>query len=398
MTADPRSAGPLEYLPGPCVLALNYEFPPIGGGGGNAHRHILREMTRYPDLQVTLITTTIKTEPVHESFAPNVRIHRLPQPKRDLLYWRRSEVLRYLLIHRAFLRQFLQNNHFDLCHVFFGFPSGWLAYWNRFHFPYLVSVRGSDVPGYNRRFSLDYIFLRPLFKRIYGSARRVVANSQGLKELFESQFPHLQAGVIPNGVDLEQFTPREAKGAQDANREMSIVTAARLIPRKGIDVLLRACARLAAANQPFQCHIIGDGPEEMPLRNLAAFLRITERVHFHGRMEKEQVAAFLPRCDIFVLPSYAEGMSNAALEAMACGLPLLLTDTGGSRELIAGNGAIIPPGDAGRLAEMLTQWLTHTGTVREMGIRSREHAYNFSWAGVAARYYDLYRQILDDNG
>lgn len=380
------------------VLSLNYEFPPIGGGGGNAHRHILREFTRFSDLQVTLITTTTQPEAIHDSFAPNVQIHRLPQPKRELLYWRRSEVARYLLIHRAFLNQLLPNNTFDLCHVFFGFPSGWLAYWHRSRFPYLVSVRGSDVPGYNRRFSLDYIFLRPLFNRIYGSARRVVANSQGLKDLFESQFPHLQADVIPNGVDLEQFRPRESGGGPDSTREMSLVTAARLIPRKGIDVLLQACARLAAANQSFQCHIIGDGPEETPLRHLAASLGITERVHFHGRMEKDPIAEFLPRCDIFVLPSYAEGMSNAALEAMACGLPLLLTDTGGSRELIDGNGAIVPPGDAARLAETLASWLAHPGAVREMGARSREHAGNFSWAGVAVRYHDLYRQILDAKG
>lgn len=395
MTVDPQSPVRSVHSRELRLLSLNYEFPPIGGGGGSAHRHILKEFTRYPDLHVLLITTTTETEKIDETYPPNVLIHRLPQPKRDLLYWRRSEVLRYLLIHHAYLKQLLKVNSFDLCHVFFGFPSGWLAYWNRSQIPYLVSVRGSDVPGYNRRFSLDYLFLRPLFKRIYGSARRVVANSQGLKERFESQFPHLQADVIPNGVDLEQFKPGESKDAPDVHREMILVTAARLIPRKGIDILIQACARLAAVNCSFQCHIIGDGPEETPLRNLAASLEISDRVHFHGRMEKEQVAAFLRRCDIFVLPSYAEGMSNAALEAMACGLPLLLTDTGGSRELIRGNGAIVPQGDVDRLAETLRQWIHHPEAVREMGIRSREHAWNFSWADVAARYYDLYRQILD---
>ncbi|HXK95812.1 MAG TPA: hypothetical protein PKV38_19245, partial [bacterium] len=68
---------------------------------------------------------------------------------------------------------------------------------------------------------------------------------------------------------------------------------------------------------------------------------------------------------------------------------------GGSRELIRGNGAIVPQGDVDRLAETLRQWIHHPEAVREMGIRSREHAWNFSWADVAARYYDLYRQILD---
>ncbi|MGC9329653.1 MAG: glycosyltransferase, partial [Candidatus Hinthialibacter sp.] len=213
----------------------------------------------------------------------------------------------------------------------------------------------------------------------------------GLKELFESQFPPLQASVIPNGIDTEMYQPVE----REENPELNLAAVARLIPRKGIDLLIEACAELDRNGAPYQCHIVGDGPEEDRLKRRARRLGIAGRVHFHGRMEKQDLADFLPRCDIFVLPSYAEGMSNAALEAMACGLPLLLTDTGGSRELIDGNGFIIPPGDAHALAERLRLWIEEPGVVRTMGNRSRMCAHAFSWAAIAARHRELYYQLIE---
>ncbi|MBN2328464.1 MAG: glycosyltransferase [Candidatus Omnitrophica bacterium] len=373
------------------ILSLNYEFPPIGGGGGNAHKHLLREFSLLDDLHVTFVSITDKTEPIHESYSSNVNLYLLPLKKKSLLYWRRGEVVRYLAMHYGFLREFLKTHSFDLCHVFFGFPTGLLAYLYRAQMPYLVSVRGSDVPGFNKRFSLDYILLRPLLKRIYSSARAVVANSQGLRELFESQFPRLKAGVIPNGIDTEMYQPVERAD----NPEPHLAAVARLIPRKGIDLLIEACAEIERDGLPFQCHIIGDGPEEESLKRRAQRLGIAERVHFHGRMEKQDLANFLPQCDIFVLPSYAEGMSNAALEAMACGLPLLLTDTGGSRELMDGNGFIVPPGDAHSLADRLRAWIGEPGVMRTMGKRSRMCANAFSWANVARRHRDLYYQLTE---
>ncbi|MGC9328445.1 MAG: glycosyltransferase, partial [Candidatus Hinthialibacter sp.] len=159
------------------ILSLNYEFPPIGGGGGNAHKHLLREFARLDDLDVTFVSITNQNEAVHQAYSSNVNLYLLPLKKKSLLYWRRSEVIRYLAMHYGFLREFLKTHSYDLCHVFFGFPTGLLAYVYRSQTPYLVSVRGSDVPGFNKRFSWDYILLRPLLKRIYSSARAVAANS-----------------------------------------------------------------------------------------------------------------------------------------------------------------------------------------------------------------------------
>ena len=238
------------------VLSLNYEFPPIGGGGGNAHRHILREFTRFPDLQVTLITTTTQSEAIHDSFAPNVHIHRLPQPKRDLLYWRRSEVARYCSSTACF-EQFFPKTP-SICATCFRISLRLAGLSAPFPISYLVSV------GFGRA-RLQPPFLAGLhlsaasFQRIYGSARRVVANSQGLKDLFVSQFPRLQADVIPTGSIWSNSDPGIRRRAGLPRR--CPVTAARLIPARAS----MSCSRPAPGSPriiPSMPHH-RDGPETL---------------------------------------------------------------------------------------------------------------------------------------
>ncbi|MBD3267121.1 glycosyltransferase [bacterium] len=368
------------------VLTLNYEFPPIGGGGGNAHKHILKECADFPDLDITLLCTTNRPEPYSQKIHPNVQGHFIPMPKKQLQFWRRSEVFHYVLTHYGFLQRFLKDFSFDLCHAFFGFPTGLLSYWFRQKMPYIVSARGSDIPGYNQRFSLDYVILKPLLKRIYQNAAEVTVNSQGLRSLFENQFPSLSPAIIPNGVDAELFYP----SVMETTREFTLVTVARLIPRKGIDLLIHACKTIEQAEFPFRLLIVGEGPEQQPLRKLTHELGLQDHIQFEGSLSKVEVADLLPSCDLFVLPSYAEGMSNAVLEAMACGLPVIVAETGGSMELINGNGIVVPPGDAKALAEQILFLLTQQHRLGEMGRRSRELAEQMTWKQVAASYRDLY--------
>jgi glycosyltransferase involved in cell wall biosynthesis len=374
------------------ILSLNYEFPPIGGGGGNAHRHILQQFTHFSDLDITLLTSTTHPEPYSEEYSGHVRILFLPLDKESLHYWRRREVLRYLWTHHRFLKKHLREHTYDLCHVFFGFPCGLLAYQFRKHFPYIVSIRGSDVPGYNQRFALDYILLAPALRRIYHHSARVVANSTGLKKLFEQSYHELRARVIPNGIDTDRFHPQP----KNPDRPVQLVTMARLIPRKGLDLLINACAELQNRQRDFRCHIIGEGPEEEPLKELARKRNLLDRVLFHGRLEREQVKNLLPQCDIFVLPSYAEGMSNAALEAMACGLPLVLSDTGGTQELIQSNGVIFQPGNQYALNQKLLDLVQHPRKIELLGEQSRRHAQNFTWRRVAEQYHALYLEVMQE--
>jgi glycosyltransferase involved in cell wall biosynthesis len=134
--------------------------------------------------------------------------------------------------------------------------------------------------------------------------------------------PHLSR--IPNGIVLAPPVIRDAVAPI-----RRLVWTGRLSPQKGIDLLLPALARVVAAGRDFRLEIIGDGPKRTDLTALCREFGLDDRIVFSGAVKQEGIRNRLAAADVFVLPSRYEGMSNAALEAMEAGLPLLLTRCGG---------------------------------------------------------------------
>jgi glycosyltransferase involved in cell wall biosynthesis len=198
------------------ILMLNYEFPPIGGGGGQAHLALLRQYAERQDLDVQVLTSAPKPGLSAEEFAPNIRIYKVGIHKRDLHVWRRGEVMAWLFQAGSFYHGLVRQEKYDLVHAFFGFPTGWLCYRSAKRLPYIISLRGSDVPGANARLKLDYKILGPLvFKPIWRNASALVACSEGLKDRALQFLPSAAIEVIPNGVDLERFHPVQKVGESD---------------------------------------------------------------------------------------------------------------------------------------------------------------------------------------
>ena len=110
------------------ILMLNYEFPPIGGGGGQAHLALLYQYAGRGDLEVDVLTSGPKGGFDGRDFADNIRIHRVGIHKRNLHLWRRREVIEWLRKARSRYREVLRHGRYDLVHAFFGFPTGWLCY------------------------------------------------------------------------------------------------------------------------------------------------------------------------------------------------------------------------------------------------------------------------------
>lgn len=155
-------------------------------------------------------------------------------------------------------------------------------------------------------------------------------------------------GVIPNGYDERRFKPI----AHD-NEVAQIVTVCRLVPAKGIDLLLKACAELRKKDRKFVLHIIGDGPIRPELESLALELGIYDETIFYGYMLHPE--EMLPFFDIFVLPSRAEAFGSVFAEAALCLLSLIGTNVGGIAEQIEDgvNGLLVPGEDPAALAEAI---------------------------------------------
>ena len=372
------------------ILMLNYEFPPIGGGAGNAHLYLLKEYVGRSNLNVDVLTSAPKPGFFKEQFSSNITIYKVGIHKKNLHFWRKSETLEWLFKANMRYRAMLRQNEYDLVHAFFGFPTGYLCYRTAAQLPYIISLRGSDVPGYNIRLGLDYKILAGLFKRIWQKADAIVANSKGLRELAMKFAPDLQIGVIPNGVDTSRFYPSQNK---TLSNPVKLLTVCRLISRKRIDLLITAVAECAKNGVYVQLNIAGEGDLREKLAAFAAECGVADRVNFLLRVTSERMSDIYRDSDIFVISSDHEGMSNAMLEAMASGLPIVTTRCEGVEELIGGNGIVVKDTLPTSIATAVMKLIHDKQLYAAMAEASRKRACLFSWSAVADQYIEYYRTI-----
>jgi glycosyltransferase involved in cell wall biosynthesis len=373
------------------LLMLNFEFPPIGGGAANAHYYLLKEYADSKDLTIDVLTSAPEPGFFEEAFSENINIYKVGLHKKNLHYWRKIEVVEWLLKAGFYYRKMLRRSSYDMVHAFFGFPTGWLCYRTADKLPYIISLRGSDVPGYNIRLGLDYKLTAGLFRKIWSSASAVVANSSGLRNLALEFIPSLDIAVIPNGIDTEKFYPVEM---QHPGKPMKLLTVSRLIERKRIDLLIKAVSMAKDMGLDVCLNIAGEGNLGGELRKLSRELNVSEKIFFLGRIPSEKMPQIYRENDVFLMSSSHEGMSNAMLEAMASGLPIITTQCEGVEELITDNGIVTERADAGLFAEALKKLMQNDKSYKKMCIVSRTQAEKLSWNTVARRYLDCYNNVL----
>jgi glycosyltransferase involved in cell wall biosynthesis len=373
---------------------LNYEFPPIGGGAGNAHLCLLKQYAGRGDLKIDVLTSASKPGLLRENFSENITIYKVGLHKKELHFWRRVEVIEWLAKAGVQYRRLLRENRYDLVHAFFGFPTGWLCYRSAGKVPYVISLRGSDVPGQQARLKLDYKILSPIFKRIWKNAAALVACSEGLKNRALAFLPGAAIEVIPNGVDLERFRPDETRVSGKRGRLLKLLTVGRLSATKRFEILIDAVDILLKNGYEVSLTIVGGGALEDRLKNMVGQLNLSEVVRIAGRAEPEDMPRIYRENDIFVSASMQEGMSNAMLEAMATGLPIVTTRCEGVDELIADNGIVVGESDANEVAKAISRLADDRETRRRMALASRERAALFSWSSVANQYIECYREVV----
>lgn len=230
----------------------------------------------------------------------------------------------------------------------------------------------------------------------------IVANAAALRAEAEADGVQARWEIIPSGVDVETFRPQ--RGASEAKARLGldaacpvVGTVGRLEPRKGHDLLLRAMQEIASGARGRRPHLVlvGDGPLRPSLERTAAALDLGGRVTFTGMLEDVRPA--LAAMDVFVLPSQAEGMSNALLEAMAAGRPVVATDVGGTREVCDGHetGVLVPADDAAALARAVLHLLADPERAARLGAAAR-HAVEarFGASAMVRRLELLYAERL----
>ena len=302
----------------------------------------------------------------------------------------------YLMAALPLIRRLLRTHTYDAVHVFFSLPTGALLPFLRLRdTPVVVSLRGSDVPGYDRHNSTlqwAHRLLAPLTRWIWRRADRVVAVCDSLGRLALRTLPDLDYAVVPNGVDLALFHPARAPRAP--SKRIRCLAVARLIERKGLGDLIRAIALLERGR--FELEIVGGGADQQVLQDLATRLGVAEDVRFAGPLPRVAVAERYRAADLFTLPSSAEAFGNVFAEALASGLPIVGSATGGIPDLVehGSNGLLVPSGDVQALAGAISYLANDPELRAEMALRNRAKAEaTLEWAQVTRRYLSIYEAL-----
>jgi glycosyltransferase involved in cell wall biosynthesis len=369
------------------VLLVNYELPPIGGGAGNATAHIARCLAASGD-EVYVLTSRFRglaTCEVRDGY----RIWRVPARRGRAERSSPAEMLTFVLGGAVPALRLAQRWRPEAACAFFGLPSGalTLSLERRFGIPYLVSLRGGDVPGFlPEDLGGFHRLARPAILSIWRRSRGLIANSAGLADLACQAWPDAPVHVVPNGVDTQGFRPPTDR-ARPAT-PLRVLCVGRLVRQKGFEFAIEA---VSAARAPSLLRIVGDGPLRASLTAQAA--RLGAAVDFAGWVERRDLPSHYQWADVLCLPSYEEGMPNVVLEAMASGLPTIASDVYGMRDLVqpGQTGVVVPPGSSRAIAAALEHLAAEPSLVRVMGEQARRLAERYAWSEVAADYRRLLR-------
>jgi glycosyltransferase involved in cell wall biosynthesis len=373
------------------LLLLNYEYPPLGGGAGKATQAIARQLSiRKHDVSIITSNTEFSFK---EATDNGVKIYAVPSLRKGIHDCGFRGVITYLFFAYFILVKLSFSNSYDVIHYFFSLPTAFLSLLPGKHrkLPYIVSLRGSDVPKYdvyNKKLVFFHKLYLPFTKLIWKRAKAVVAVTNSLRQTALLTKPNQSIKVIPNGIDTSIFFPPvESKTNDD---EFRLITVSRLIKRKGIQYILKALSNIR--DKSISLTIIGEGNYENELKKMCSNLGLTGSVTFLGFCERNTIATYLGQSDVFILLSLAEAFGNVIAEAMACKLPIISANEGGIPDLVSEeNGILVEPENISQTISAIITMKTNKEMRIKMGKANAEKIMQtYNWEKIAMAYENIY--------
>jgi len=371
------------------ILLVNYEYPPVGGGAATAAEAIAKALV---DLRhrVVVLTGRYKGLPA-SSDAGGIFIHRVPSLRRAVDRSGIFEMASFAIAGLMFVSAVIRRHQIEATIAFFSLPCGPIGWLGRrkCSIPYVVSLRGGDVPGTESSLNFIHHILAPIRRAVLKNSVVITANSEGLRKMAEAadQYP---VRMIPNGVDSDFFTPADAIAMREEGAPLRILFVGRFQKQKNLTFLFEQLARLSPGT--FELHLVGDGPEKTHLQGLAEQLGIAARITWRGWLSRAAVRDAYRTADCLANPSLYEGMPNVVLEAMACGLPVIASKVPGNEEVVLDGetGFLFDLGRPNSLLTAIELLIKDRTLASELGVSGRARAViEFSWQRVAQAYVNI---------
>lgn len=374
------------------LLLINYEYPPIGGGAGNATMFLARALQQLGHRATVLTSSFAGNRGVQHD--QGVEIHRLDVRRKQSNRASVREMLSFTLAALKVAPELARRSKAEGVIVFFSLPCGPVALrlYRECGLPYIVSLRGGDVPGLVPNITWQHWLLTPLRRQVLRSARAIVANDPGLARLSTEADP-FPVKVISNGVDCDFYHPVARQEATAGPTEVLFV--GRFHHQKNLPFFLEQLAVLNAADPGgWRLSLVGDGGERTTLEADVERLKIGSITRWLGwQGSKHRLRELYQQADVVVNPSFYEGMPNVVLEAMACGRPVIASNVPGNSSLVIQDqtGYLFDLGDGAALQAALRQVKDRSGYVRTLGMNGRRRVEKeFSWGRAASSYLQLF--------
>ncbi|AVH60475.1 MULTISPECIES: glycosyltransferase family 4 protein [Streptomyces] len=360
------------------VVFLASEYPPhVYGGLGT----VIAALSRTLAQRSVAVELFVPQQPGYAAAPPGVRLHEIAveEATSNEEYWQnfcRQAVVRA----KEGLAEDIDLVH---CHDWMTAPAG-IGFRDVLGVPLVFSVHLPQAPGpYRRMEDLGLV-----------QADAVIVNSQAVAdEVGERPVGIAPLAILPNGVDTTAYHP----AVRPPSREPYVLFVGRLVPQKGVDVLLRAFGAVLRRIPRARLLVVGDGEQRLYLERMARALGLMPQVVFLGWQTGPELVHLYQQAEVLAVPSVYEPFGLVALEGLACGRPVVASRTGGLADIVTDgtDGWLVDPADHLQLAQRLAWLLLDRRLAEGFGSAAVARAAQFAWEAVTARTQRLYADVID---
>lgn len=373
------------------ILIVTTSYLPLIGGSELAIKEITR---RLPEFDFDLITSMSNMQSPRQERIGNVNIYRVGS---SIHRWR--FILPKTLLPIAVFWKILKlhrRNKYSLIHAFQASAAAgavWIAKLFIPNIPFLLTLQEGE--SLDRQPPTTKFFR----KLIINKADYFTAISNYLADYIKKIRGVAHVSVIPNGVDVPLFE-RASRSREQVREKLKInpdqavvMTVSRLVTKNGVENLVRAFAKIKDNSVLV---VIGDGPLNTNLKNLADNLGMHDRVRWVGKVASREVPEYLSGADVFARPSLSEGLGNAFLEALAAGVPIVAPMVGGIPDFLKDgeNGLACDPENPADIADKITRLINDSELCSRLGENGRQMVRDlYDWDHIARSVAEVYNHI-----
>lgn len=383
------------------ILFCNYEYPPLGGGGGVINKQIAEELAKQHTVDV--VTSQGMDLPA-VAVENGVTVYRVP------VFFRNRQAAANMPSMLAYVfngirkgSQLISENAYDIINTHFVLPSGpvgaWLA--ARARIPNVLSVHGGDLYDPSKWLSPHRHFLfRYIVRRLLRKANAVVGQSSNtIQNVHDYYDRDIACECIPLGIPRRNNPSTGRRSHYNlAPDDILLVTVGRLVARKAVDQLITMVSKMG--NDRVHLLVVGSGPQEETLRNAAQELGVASRIHLLGQVSEQEKFEVLQMADIYTSTSQHEGFGIVYLEAMASALPVVCYDFGGQTDFLKPgvNGYLVRLNDIAEFQRACQNLIDDPELRGRIGKQNVNDVERYYVDNCAQRYAGLYESVLQQYG